>query len=81
MIDYVKLQQLTDKVKSNTATLQEKDEYMLMLYQNNSITKSQYDKYLNDRNSTETIGAAITIGGIVLLGFLLGKLFGGENRE
>lgn len=79
MIDYKKLQQLSNKVKTNTATPQEKDEYMQMLYQNGSITQSQYDKYLKDKSNNETWEAAKTIGGILLLGFLLKKLF--ENKE
>jgi hypothetical protein len=73
MIDYYKLQQLSDKVKSNTATQLEKDEYMVLLYNNGSITKNQYDKYINDKNSNESLGAAITIGGIILLGYLISK--------
>ena len=80
MIDYKRLQQLSNKVKANTATQQEKDEYMKMLYQNNSITKNQYDKYLNDKNSNDTIGAAVTIGGIILLGYLLDKLINGNKK-
>ncbi len=79
MIDYYKLQQLSDKVKSNTATQLEKDEYMVLLYNNGSITKNQYDKYINDKNSTESLGAAITIGGIILLGYLISKLVGTEK--
>lgn len=79
MIDYIKLQQLSDKVKANTATPQEKDEYMQMLYQNGSITQNQYDKYLKDKNNKDTWETAKTIGGILLLGFLLKKLF--ENKE
>jgi hypothetical protein len=78
MIDYFKLQQLSDKVKNNSATQIEKDEYMVMLYNNGSITKSQYDKYLNDKNEQDTIGAAITIGGIILLGYLISKLVGSD---
>lgn len=78
MIDYFKLQQLSDKVKNNSATQIEKDEYMVMLYNNGSITKSQYDKYLNDKNEQETIGAAVTIGGIILLGYLISKLVGSD---
>lgn len=74
MIDYFRLQQLSDKVKNNLATQIEKDEYMVMLYNNGSITKSQYNKYLNDKNGQETIGAAVTIGGIILLGYLISKL-------
>lgn len=79
MIDYIKLQQLSDKVKANTATPQERDEYMQMLYQNGSITQNQYNKYLKDKSNKETWEAAKTIGGILLLGFLLKKLF--ENKE
>jgi hypothetical protein len=79
MIDYFKLQQLSDKVKNNSATQLEKDEYMAMLYNNGSITKNQYDKYLSDKNATDTIGAAVTIGGIILLGYLISKLVGSDN--
>ena len=79
MFDYYKLQQLSDKVKSNTATQNEKDEYMLLLYNNGSITKNQYDTYIADKSSNESLGAAITIGGIILLGYLIGKLVGTDK--
>ena len=79
MINYQRLQQLSNKVKSNTATQQEKDEYMLMLYNNGSITKNQYDKYLSDKSSNESLGAAVTIGGIILLGYLISKLVSNDK--
>lgn len=80
MINYQRLQQLSSKVKSNAATEKEKDEYMLILYNNGSITQNQYDKYLNDKSSNESLGAAVTIGGIILLGYLLSKLVG-NNKD
>lgn len=80
MIDYYKLQQLSDKVKSNTATQNEKDEYMLLLYNNGSITKNQYDTYITDKSSNESLGAAITIGGIILLGYLISKFVDSEKK-
>ncbi|NJM79518.1 MAG: hypothetical protein HC854_07765 [Flavobacterium sp.] len=80
MIDYYKLQQLSDKVKANTATQAEKDEYMQMLFQNGSITQNQYDKYNKEKNNSETINAAITIGGIILFGYLLDKLISGDKN-
>lgn len=79
MINYQRLQQLSSKVKSNTATEKEKDEYMLILYNNGSITQNQYDKYLNDKSSNESFGAAVTIGGIILLGYLISKLVGNDK--
>jgi hypothetical protein len=74
MIDYNRLEILNRKVKSDVATLSEKDEYMLLLFHNNSITKNQYDKYLSDKSSDNVLGAAITIGGILLLGYIIDKL-------
>lgn len=79
MFDYYKLQQLSDKVKSNTATQNEKDEYMLLLYNNGSITQNQYNKYITDKSNNESLGAAITIGGIILLGYLISKLVGSDK--
>ncbi len=79
MIDYNKLQYLSNKVKNNTATQIEKDEYMVLLYNNGSITKNQYDTYINDKNSNESLGAAVTIGGIILLGYLISKIVGNDN--
>lgn len=76
MIDYYQLQYLSDKVKNNTATQNEKDEYMLLLYNNASITKTQYDKYILDKSNNESLGAAVTIGGIILLGYLISKWVG-----
>ena len=74
MIDYKRLEILNKKVKSGAATESEKDEYMKLLFQNNSITKSQYDKYLADKSSDNVLSAAVTIGGILLLGYIIGKL-------
>ncbi|MCO6163696.1 hypothetical protein [Flavobacterium sp. NRK F7] len=81
MIDFKRLQFLSNKVKANTANQQEKDEYMLILYQNRSITKSQYEKYIKDKNNSENINAAITIGGILLLGYLLDKLINTNSKK
>ncbi|WP_347069210.1 hypothetical protein [Flavobacterium sp. WV_118_3] len=79
MIDFEKLQYLNDKVKSNTATQKERDEYMSMLYNNGSITKNQYEKYIADKNSNDLLNTAITIAGILLLGYLISKL--AENNQ
>lgn len=73
-IDYKRLLSLNQKVSANTATKAEKDELMSLLYKNNSITRKQYDDYLSGRNMDDVLGAALTIAGIVLLGYLLDKL-------
>lgn len=76
MIDYQKIEILTDKVKNNTATETEKDDYMDLLYRNGSISQIQYDKYQNNKNEKDTLSAAVTIGGIILFGYLLTKVIG-----
>jgi len=81
MIDYIKLQRLSDKVKNNTATEIEKDDYMILLYRNGSISQIQYDKYLNDKNASDTLSAAVTIGGIILLGYIIGKMVSPETKN
>lgn len=74
-LDYTRLFELNQKVQAGSATKLEKDEYMLLLLRNNSISKKQYDEYMSGRSNQELFDTAITIGGIVLLGYLLGKLF------
>lgn len=73
-IDYQRLLFLSNKVKSGQATKTEKDEYMDLLYTNRSVTQKQYNDYKSGRNVEEIVNAALVIGGIVLLGYLLGKL-------
>jgi hypothetical protein len=73
-IDYQRLLSLSNKVKSNQASKPEKDEYMNLLYHNDSITQKQYNDYKQGRNVEEIINAALVIGGIVLLGYLLTKI-------
>lgn len=74
--DYRKFTILGDKVKSGNATIQEKDEFMKMLFQNGRLSKTQYDEYLKNRNNNDIIDAALAIGGIILIGYLLAELFG-----
>ena len=72
-MNYQRLLFLSQKVKSGQATKPERDEYMDLLFQNNSITAKQYHDYKAGRNTEDILGAALVIGGIVLLGYLLGK--------
>lgn len=74
-LDYNRFIELNQKIKNNTATGSEKDEYMLALYNNGNITKAQYDKYLSDKSSNDVINAGLAIGGILLVAYLVSKLF------
>jgi hypothetical protein len=80
-IDFSRLSYLGDKLKSGTATKQEKDEYMLMLYNNGSISKNQYNDYLangNKNNSDEIVNAALSIGAVLLIGYIISEMFKGK---
>lgn len=72
-----KIKFLLYKIKNNTATIEERNEYIDLLLKGNYINKTEYNKYkkeLNGENSTigETL---IGIGLAVLVGALIAKLF------
>ena len=74
MIDFKRLEYLNKRISSNTSTQAENDEYMALLYKNGSITQNQYSKYLKDKSAENILSTAITIGGIILLGYLINEL-------
>ena len=73
--NYERLIYLNQKINNNTASKAEKDEYMRALFENGNLTKEQYDKYMSDAATQEEIvKAALTIGGIILVAYLLERL-------
>lgn len=72
--DIQRIFELNQKLRDKTATKLEKDEYMGLLFKSHSITKKQFDDYKLGRNTDDLVEAALTIGGIVLLGYLISKL-------
>ncbi len=77
-IDYKRLSYLGDKVKTGQASKNEKDEFMLMLHKNGSINSKQYDDYTSNQNTDEIVNAALGIGVVILIGYLLNELFKGK---
>jgi hypothetical protein len=80
-IDYNRLSYLGDKLKAGLATKQERDEYMLILFQNGNITQQQYNNYLSAKNkeeSEEIVNAALAVGAVLLIGYLISELFKGK---
>jgi len=71
---YSRLLELKELIDQNRATLQQKKEYIELLYQNGNITEQQYKSFLNNQNADEIIKAALTIGGVVLAAWLISKL-------
>lgn len=77
-IDYGRLSYLGDRVRMGIATKQEKDEYMLTLYQHGKISATQYNNYTSNRNSEDILNAALSVGAVLLIGYLLSQLFKGK---
>lgn len=71
---YSRLLKLKGLIDQNSATPQQKKEYIELLYQNGNITEQQYKSFLNNQNADEIIKAALTIGGVVLAAWLISKL-------
>ena len=75
-IEYRKrLQELNDKAYNKTITKAEKDELVDLLYQMGKINEQMYQNYQNDRFSDSVFKGVETIAGILLFGWLLGKVF------
>lgn len=74
-LDYQRLAELGNKVRDNIATPAERDEYMLLLYRNGSITAQQWQDYHNGKNADEILKAAVSIGAVILIGYLISKVF------
>ena len=73
-IDYKKLSYLGDRVKLGIATKEEKDEFMWILFQNGSITQKHYNDYQSNQNAEEIVKAALAIGVVILIGYLLKEI-------
>ncbi len=72
-IDYKRLAYLGTVVRDNTATIDERDEYMLLLYKSNQISKEQYESYKSGIKTDDIIKVALTVGAIFLLGYILSE--------
>lgn len=74
MIDYDRMGYLMQSIDNSTATPNEKDEYMLLLFKNGNIPKKQYDDYLNKKYQNDILKAGLTIGAIIIVGAVIKKL-------
>lgn len=74
MIDYNNFGKLIEKIQNGTASKKEKEDYMWILFQNGSITKSQYDSFISQNNQSDFLNAALTIGAIILFGAVIKKI-------
>ncbi|MFP2995112.1 hypothetical protein ABN763_04345 [Spongiivirga sp. MCCC 1A20706] len=65
------------KIKNDTATKEERNEYLDLLFQGGYINKLEFDKYKKELNGEKSaIGEALVgIGLAVLVGTLIAKLF------
>ena len=71
---YDRLLELKSLIDEKQASPQQKKEYVELLYQNGNISEDQYKAYIDDQNTDNIIKAALTIGGVVLAGWLISKL-------
>lgn len=74
-LNYQRLALLGERVRNNSASGPEKDEYMTLLYRNGSITEQQYTDFRAGRNTEEIMKAAVAVGAVLLIGYLIDQLF------
>lgn len=73
-VNYERLLKLKSLIDTSQASPKDKKEYLKLLYENNNITKQQYESYLKDQNSNDIVNAALIIGGFLLLTWLINRL-------
>ena len=73
-LDHRYLLQLKEKIEHQKASPDEKIEYVKILYDNGSLTRKQYEAYLNNQYRNEIINTALTIGSIILAGWVILEL-------
>lgn len=77
-MNYQRLNHLISLINNNKATKEQKQEYMLLLYQDGAITKEQYKDYIASESNSigeSLLKLGLTLGGIVILGYALSSLF------
>ena len=74
-LDYQRLAQLGEKVREHTASGPERDEYMSLLYRNGSLTEQQWLDYHSGKNTDDIVKAAVTVGAVILIGYLIDQMF------
>lgn len=73
-VNYERLLKLKRLIDTSQASHKDKKEYLKLLYENDNITKQQYESYLKDQNSSDIVNAALIIGGFLLLTWLINRL-------
>lgn len=77
--DYNKLLSLRDKINNKTATFSEQKEYVRMLTDEGKLTEEQYNMFAKkDKLQNDILNAALTIGGVILMAWLVNKMI--ENK-
>ncbi len=74
-IDYNRLSYLGERVRAGIASPVERDEYMYMLYRNGNLSEQQYKSYTSGGPVDEIVKAALAVGAVLLIGYLLTNLF------
>jgi hypothetical protein len=72
---YTRLSDLGDRIRQGVASQQEKDEFMEFMHDHGKIASEQYQEYLSGSNTEKIINAALSVGAVVLISFLLDELF------
>lgn len=71
--NYQRISFLGERIKNNLANKSEKDEYMLLLYNDGLIPQDQYNNYLKSSNNEDLLKGGLVIGAIALIAYLLSK--------
>ena len=72
-INVTRLSELRQKIETESATKQEKNELMRMLYENDSLSTELYTHYINGKYTESLLKTGNTLACLILFGYELSK--------
>ncbi len=79
-VNLQRLSELTQKIHSGLGTKAEKDEFMMLIYKNGSITQARYNDYLKGKNQQQLLNAGLGIAALIFLGRSANRAASSKNN-
>ena len=72
--DLARMSELTDAIRSKTATSADVDEFMDLMHRTGRISEFQWKQYRDGRDVEMVLSSAMAIAGLILMVYLVDKL-------
>lgn len=71
--ELARLAELTHRIRDKSATKDEMDEFMDLMYRTGRISEYQWKQYHDGRDVELVLGSALVVAGLILVAYLVDK--------